>query len=85
MPHVALDPIGAWPIAACIVDICAEQIVERILFKRADGLAEQPGADEEQEVSHDDEEDRERCATELVLIGHCMKSVTYLSGWQIGR
>lgn len=37
------------------------QVVERVLLEVPDGLGEEAGADEEQEVGHDDHEDGERC------------------------
>ena len=61
VPHVPFHGVRAGAVAARVVDVHAEEVVERVLLERADGLAEQPRADEEQEVGHDDEEDGERC------------------------
>ncbi len=61
VPHVPLDGVRARSSTARVIDVHAEEVVERIFLERADGLAEQPRADEEQEVGHDDEEDGERC------------------------
>ena len=37
------------------------QVVERVRLEVPDGLGEEAGADEEEEVGHDDHEDRQRC------------------------
>lgn len=87
MPHIALDPVGARPIAAGIVDVCAKQSVERVLLERTDSLAEQPGTDEEQEIGHDYEEDRECCVMGVISARslHEIEGDRYLIGWQIRR
>lgn len=56
VPDIALDTIGAWPIAACIIRLAPKQFVVCMLFEGADGFAEQTRADEEQKVGHDDKE-----------------------------
>lgn len=57
VPHITLDAVRARTVPTSIVDVRAEQLVERMFLERGDGLAEETRADEEEEVSHDDEED----------------------------
>ena len=60
MPYVSAHIVRARAISSRVVDVGAKQVVKRILLERANGLGKQPCANEEQEVGHDDQEDRKR-------------------------
>ena len=64
------------------------QVVERVRLEVPDGLGEEAGADEEEEVGHDDHEDRECC---MCMYGEHVGSIpseeksTDSSGWRTHR
>lgn len=62
MPHAPLHPKAPRPIPACVIYFHPQQFIKCIRFKRPYGAREEAGADEEEEVRHDDEEDGERGA-----------------------
>ena len=49
------------------------QVVERVRLEVPDGLGEEAGADEEEEVGHDDHEDRQGCMC-MYIYGEYLKS-----------
>jgi hypothetical protein len=62
MPHAPLHPKAPRPIPACVIYFHPQQFIECIRLEGPYGAREEAGADEEEEVRHDDEEDGERGA-----------------------
>ena len=58
VPDDAADVVRARPIAARVVQVRAEELVEGVALEVADGGREEARADEQEEVGHDDHEDR---------------------------
>lgn len=59
MPDVALDFIRSRSISLSFASLSSEKGIEGVRLKVSDCLAEQSSPDEQQEISHDDEEDRQ--------------------------
>ena len=59
MPDVALDLVGSRSVSLSFASLASEKVIESVPLKVTDCLAEQSSPDEQQEISHDDEEDRQ--------------------------
>ena len=59
MPDASSDVIRPRSVPSSVVDIRTEEVIKVIFLKVPDCFREEAGADEEDEVGHDDEERRD--------------------------